>query len=51
LTNKQLRLQNNVRLGDLSKAVNALWRMYALSSGIKEEEDELVLNAFKGFCL
>jgi hypothetical protein len=28
--------------------MNALWRMHAVSSGVKEEDDELVLNAFKG---
>jgi hypothetical protein len=30
--------------------MNALWRTYAVSSGIKEEGNGLVLNAFKGFC-
>jgi hypothetical protein len=50
LTNKQLRLQNNVTLEHLSKAMNYLWRTHAADSGDKEDENELVLNAFARLC-
>jgi hypothetical protein len=50
LTNKQLKLQNTLRIEDLSKGMNSLWRMHAVSTGIKKEEDELIINAFEGFC-
>jgi hypothetical protein len=42
LTNEQLRLQNNLKLEDLSKAMNALWQT--------KDEYEIILGAFEGFC-
>jgi hypothetical protein len=28
----------------------ALWQKHAVRNGVKEEEEELVQNAFEGFC-
>jgi hypothetical protein len=50
LTNEQLRLQNNLKLEDLSKAMNALWRTNGAGISITKDEDKIILGAFEGFC-
>jgi NurA-like 5'-3' nuclease len=50
LTNEQLRSKNFLTMEDLNKAMNTLWRTHAVNTGVKQEEEELVLNAFEGFC-
>ena len=51
LTNEQLRLGNGVTLSVLEKAMNALWRAQAKNTEAKEEGEELVPNAFAGYCI
>jgi hypothetical protein len=43
LTNEQLRLKSRIKLEDLSKVVNALWRTHAGRGRVKQEDNELIL--------
>jgi hypothetical protein len=50
LTNEQLRLGGQLKLTDLHKAMNALWRSLGGSKSGGGDHDELALSAFDGYC-